>query len=84
MRSKIIWVSVLGILLLAWLILFFSSKAILIHSEAPKDTADGLIKTITCTYFTGTGIFEKQYVYSGGGILVGIVGRPGCPRIENI
>jgi hypothetical protein len=65
-----------GLLALAlvagWIALFFSGRGILVWFTQPHE-ALGLLK---CQYFTGTGIVERQFLYSQQGML----GRESCPR----
>ncbi len=84
MKLKTILISIVVLIMLAWLILFFSSKAILIHSEVAKNNESGL-NPLTCTYFTGTGIFKRRYVSSASSNFIAeVVGRPACPRLTDI
>jgi len=63
-----------GIALALWLALFFSNKGFLVWSDKPDgDRKVGMMK---CHYFTGTGLLEKQFLYSEEGFL----GRQACPR----
>lgn len=81
---KKISIVVLSLVVLAWLMLFFSSKGILIYSSGPSKKDNGLVSTITCTYFSGTSIFKKEYVHSDGSVIGGMIGRPECPHTEAI
>ncbi len=68
---------VLGVAGLAWLVLLFSSKAILVGERIEERT---LYKRLACTYFTGSGTLHKEYVYSESGRF----GRAACPRWETV
>jgi hypothetical protein len=59
---------------LGWAALFLSSHAVLIHGAGPDSVDDWL----TCTYFTGTSRFNREFRYGSGGPFDGI---PACPRI---
>jgi len=61
-----------GIVLVLWLMLFFSGRGILVWFNQPGDKI-GMLK---CQYFTGTGVIERQFLYSKQGFL----GRDTCPR----
>ncbi len=71
---------IIFIVLIGWLILFFSSSGILVYGESPKIKSGNGQETIECIYFTGTGFIHTNYWYSPNGIL----GRPACPRIVDI
>ena len=62
------------VLALAWLVLFLSSKAVLIWGSGPG--GDAALGALRCTYFTGTGFTERKFLYSESGVL----GRETCPR----
>ena len=65
---------VAGVLLALWLALFFSNKGFLVWGDKPDgDRKLGMMK---CHYFTGTGLVERQYLYSEEGFL----GKQACPR----
>jgi len=68
---------VLGVAGLAWLVLLFSSRAILVGEHVEQRMFH---QTLVCTYFTGSGTMRKEYLYleSGG------IGRAACPRWETI
>ena len=67
-----------GIALALWLALFFSNKGFLVWSDKPDgDRKVGMMK---CHYFTGTGLLEKQFLYSEEGSL----GRQACPRTVDL
>jgi hypothetical protein len=68
---------ILGLVVLCWLALLFSSRAILI-GEHVEDRA--LYKLLVCGYFTGSGTFQKEYLYSSSDRL----GRAACPRWETV
>jgi hypothetical protein len=62
----------------AWLALFFSNKGLLVYGDKPDgDRKVGMLK---CKYFTGTGVIERQFLYSDQGIL----GRQACPRTVDL
>jgi hypothetical protein len=65
--------TVLGIAGLAWLVLLFSSKGILVGERVEERT---LHRRLVCTYFTGSGNVRKEYLYSE----TGTIGRAVCPR----
>ena len=74
-RTIAIIVAVVGVL---WLALFFSSKGFLVWGDMPDgDRKLGMMK---CHYFTGTGLVEKQFLYSEEGFL----GRQACPRTVDL
>jgi uncharacterized protein YodC (DUF2158 family) len=61
-----------GIVLVLWVVLFFSGKGMLVWFTQPSDKV-GMLK---CQYFTGTGVVERQFLYTKQGFL----GRDTCPR----
>lgn len=67
----------LGVALLAWLALLFSSRAVLI-GEKVEDAP--LHKELVCTYFAGTRTLRKTYWYSKSDTF----GRAACPRWETV
>ncbi|MGQ0586613.1 MAG: YobH family protein [Gammaproteobacteria bacterium] len=69
---------VAGILLAAWLALFFSNKGLLVWSDKPD--GDAKVGMMKCHYFTGTGTVEKQFLFSEQGFL----GRQACPRTVDL
>lgn len=69
---------VVAVVLGLWLLLFFSNKGLLVWGESPGgDRKVGMLK---CHYFTGTGMVEKQFLYSSEGFL----GRQACPRTVDL
>ena len=62
----------------AWLALFFSNKGLLVYGDKPGD--DRKVGMLKCHYFTGTGVIEKQFLYSDQGFL----GRQTCPRTVDL
>ena len=69
---------VAGIVFAAWLALFFSNKGFLVWGDKPDSERKlGMMK---CHYFTGTGLIEKQFLYSEEGFL----GRQACPRTVDL
>jgi hypothetical protein len=65
---------VAGVLLALWLGLFLSGRGFLVWGDKPDgDRKLGMMK---CNYFTGTGVVERQYLYSEEGFL----GKQACPR----
>ena len=68
---------VLGVAGLAWLVLLFSSKAILVSEQVEERS---FYKRLACTYFTGSGTMRKEYFYSE----TGTIGRAACPRWETV
>jgi hypothetical protein len=68
---------VLGVAGLAWLVLLFSSRAVLVGERIEEHT---LHERIVCTYFTGSGTLRKQYLYSRSGN----IGRAACPRWDTV
>ena len=69
---------VAGVVLAAWLALFFSSTGFLVWSDQPD--SDKKIGMMKCHYFTGTGFVEKQFLFSEEGFL----GRQQCPRTVSL
>ena len=67
----------LGIAGLAWLVLLFSGRAILVGERIEKHT---LHQRIVCSYFSGSGTIHKEYLYSESGRF----GRAACPRWEDV
>ena len=78
MTTKKIAVGVATLAAVAWAGLFFSSKAVLVWGSGPE--GDAVIGTLTCTYFTGTGLVERNSLYTEGGV----VGRAACPRLIDL
>jgi hypothetical protein len=76
-QGKIVTITA-AIVLGAWLTLVFSSKGLLVYGKAPD--ADRKVGMLKCKYFTGTGIIEKQFLYSDEGFL----GRQVCPRTVDL
>ena len=68
---------VLGVAGLAWLVLLFSSKAILVSERVDER---GLLEKLVCTYFTGSGTIRKEYLHTESGR----IGRAACPRWETV
>jgi hypothetical protein len=69
---------VAGVALALWLALFFSNKGFLVWGDKPDD--DRKVGMLKCQYFTGTGVIEKQFLYSDQGFL----GRQACPRTVDL
>lgn len=69
--------AVLGVAGLCWLVLLFSSRAILVSERVEKAT---LHEQLVCTYFTGSGTLKKEYWYSKSDHF----GRAACPRWETV
>ena len=69
---------VAAVVLGLWLALFFSNKGLLIWGDTPD--ADRKVGMMKCHYFTGTGVVEKQFLYSSEGFL----GRQACPRTVDL
>jgi hypothetical protein len=77
-KQKRILVIAAAVALGAWLALFFSNKGLLVYGDKPAD--DRKVGMLKCQYFTGTGIIEKQFLYSDQGFL----GRQACPRTVDL
>ena len=76
--TKTLLVAIAATLVVAWLGLFVSSRGLLVWGSGPEgDRKVGMLK---CQYFTGTGITERQFLYSEQGFL----GRDTCPRFVNL
>jgi hypothetical protein len=69
--------SALGVAMLAWLALLFSSRAILVGERIEEAT---LHEKLVCSYFTGSHLMVKEYWYSKGDRF----GRAACPRWERV
>jgi hypothetical protein len=69
--------TLLGIAGLAWLVLLFSSRAILVSERVEER---GLVEKLVCTYFTGSGTMRKEYLHTESGR----IGRAACPRWETV
>jgi hypothetical protein len=69
--------TILGVAGLAWLVLLFSSKAILVSEQIEARTFH---ERLVCTYFTGSGTMRKEYLHTDSGRL----GRAACPRWETV
>jgi hypothetical protein len=69
--------ALLGIVGLAWLVLLFSSRAILVGERVESAL---LSERLVCTYFTGSRTMEKEYWYS----MSDRFGRAACPRWERV
>ena len=61
-----------GIVLALWVLLFLSGRGMLVWFTQPKENV-GMLK---CQYFTGTGVVERQFLYTKQAFL----GRDSCPR----
>ena len=78
MKQKRTLVILAAAVLGAWLALFFSNTGLLVYGDKPDgDRKVGMLK---CHYFTGTGMVEKQFLYSSEGFL----GRQACPRTVDL
>lgn len=60
------------LLVVGWIMLFYSGRGLLVWFTEPNDKV-GMLK---CQYFTGTGVVERQFLFSKQGFL----GRDTCPR----
>ena len=69
--------TILGVAGLAWLVLLFSSQAILVGERVEER---GLLEKLVCTYFTGSGTIRKEYLHTESGR----IGRAACPRWETV
>jgi hypothetical protein len=69
--------TLLGTAGLAWLVLLFSSRAILVSERVEER---GLVEKLVCTYFTGSGTMRKEYLHTESGR----IGRAACPRWETV
>lgn len=63
----------LAVVVVLWLALFFSGRGVLVWFVQPSNHRVGMLE---CYYFTGTGLVERQFLYSRQGFL----GRESCPR----
>jgi hypothetical protein len=68
---------ILGTAGLCWLVLLFSSRAVLVSERIEQAT---LHEQLVCTYFTGSGTMRKDYWYSKSDRF----GRAACPRWETV
>lgn len=68
---------VLGVAGLAWLVLLFSSRAILVGERVEQRTFH---ERLVCTYFSGSGTIRKEYLHTDSGR----IGRAACPRWETV
>ena len=75
MRRAASWIVIA--LALGWLVLFLSSSGVLVFSHQHRPAGAGQ-DVLSCSYFSGVSIIEKQFWYSENGIL----GREACPRIH--
>lgn len=64
------------VLVVAWAALFFSGRGMLVWFTQPNENV-GMLK---CQYFTGTGVIERQFLYTKQGFL----GRDTCPRFIDL
>lgn len=67
------------LLILAWLALTASNRGIVVWQSKPFLAQGHSRKAIRCTYFDGTGVFERGYLYSTSGGL----GYSHCPIIAH-
>jgi hypothetical protein len=67
---------------IGWVVLFASSKAVLVWGERVEPRKPGDQATLACHYFTGTGVFVRTFWYNeqGGGFW----GVSACPRIVGL
>lgn len=72
---------VLTLVLLAWVALYFSGKAVLVTESDVRE--NGVMKTFTCRYFDGMKMLEKEQVFSDIPLL-GQVGSARCPRLIDL
>ena len=78
MKTKHLLAALAAALVVGWLCLFFSGKGILVWYSTPGgDQKVGMLK---CQYFMGTGIVERQFLYTEQGFL----GRDTCPRFMDL
>lgn len=63
------------ILMLAWLGLVGSSMGLVVWQSAPAVSQGHSRPVMRCTYFNGTGTFERSYLYSSSNR----VGYSRCP-----
>lgn len=68
-------VTISCLLMLAWLGLVASERGIVVWQSEPFVSLGHSRPAINCTYFNGTGIFERGYLYSKEGRL----GYSRCP-----
>jgi hypothetical protein len=74
------WRAIIALLVLGWIGLYISSKAVLYSQVGPRIVPGDAQETLDCHYFTGTGTLRKRFWYAQDGIL----GRPACPRLQEI
>lgn len=67
---------VLAALVAGWAALFFSGRGLLVWFITPEGSA-GMLE---CRYFTGTGVVQRKFLYTQGGLL----GRDTCPRFVEL
>lgn len=80
LRRALTMLRVLFLALIAgWLALYLSSRAVLVYWTTRLDPG-GKTGTLDCTYFTGTSLFTKDYIYSSQGL----VGYVVCPRLVSL
>lgn len=76
-KGKSIILAVVWVVILAWAILFFTSKGVLI-SSSERTGALGTI--LVCEYFTGTGVIKHEHLKTEFSVL----GHEICPRIADL
>jgi hypothetical protein len=59
-----------------WLSLFFAGRGVLVWFTQPHEN----LGLLNCQYFTGTGVVERQFLYTKQGLL----GRETCPRFVDL
>jgi hypothetical protein len=64
----------------AWGWLYLSSQAVLISSTQWRPPTPGAQEVLTCRYFTGAAVIEREFWYSAGGVF----GLSACPRLLNL
>jgi hypothetical protein len=76
MKAKHLSGILLATLVVLWLALFFSGRGMLVWFTQPHEKL-GMLR---CHYFTGTGVVERQFLYTEHGVL----GRDTCPRFVDL
>jgi hypothetical protein len=80
-RGQMFWLkSFVLAAIIGWGALFLSSSAILVGSEIVPSQQAGGQSSLTCSYFTGTGLIERMFWYSKDGVM----GKAACPRLVQL
>ncbi len=70
----------LKIILVYWLILFLSGKAVFVYRSGPQILPGNEHGILTCTYMAWSGLMSRDYWYSADGS----TGMRVCPNMQDV